>query len=236
MTDSIFLGGGGPDHKSPQGLLLARANRHGLVAGATGTGKTVTLQVMAEQFSAAGRSGVLRRREGRPVGHLHARDARGQDAGEDQRARRPDRHAGRSPTAPRPACSGTSTASAAIRSGRPSRRWGRSCLSRLLQLNETQEGVITIAFQYADDNDLLLLDFKDLRSLLAHISSIAPEIQRTYGNVAPASDRRGAAPAPDAGAGRGGAVLRRAGAGADRLHAGGTPTGAAMSTSSTPPR
>ena len=54
MIDSIFLGGGGPDHKSPQNLLLARANRHGLVAGATGTGKTVTLQVMAEQFSAAG--------------------------------------------------------------------------------------------------------------------------------------------------------------------------------------
>src|SRR5690606_32091073 len=54
MTDSIFIGGGGPDHKLAQSLLLARANRHGLVAGATGTGKTVTLQVMAEQFSAAG--------------------------------------------------------------------------------------------------------------------------------------------------------------------------------------
>ena len=48
MTDSIFIGGGGPDHKLPQTLLLARSNRHGLVAGATGTGKTVTLQVMAE--------------------------------------------------------------------------------------------------------------------------------------------------------------------------------------------
>ena len=54
MTDSIFIGGGGPDHKLAQSLLLARSNRHGLVAGATGTGKTVTLQVMAEQFSAAG--------------------------------------------------------------------------------------------------------------------------------------------------------------------------------------
>jgi DNA helicase HerA-like ATPase len=64
---------------------------------------------------------------------------------------------------------------------------GPQLLSRLLGCNDTQEGVITIAFQYADDNDLLLLDFKDLRSLLAHISTIAPDIQRTYGNVAPAS-------------------------------------------------
>ena len=79
---------------------------------------------------------------------------------------------------------------------------GPQLLARLLGCNETQEGVITIAFQYADDNDLLLLDFKDLRSLLTHISTIAPEIQRTYGNVAPASRRRGAAPAADAGAGR----------------------------------
>lgn len=66
-------------------------------------------------------------------------------------------------------------------------RDGPQLLSRLLQLNETQEGVVTIAFQYADDNDLLLLDFKDLRSLLTHVSTIAPEIQRTYGNVAAAS-------------------------------------------------
>ena len=64
---------------------------------------------------------------------------------------------------------------------------GPQLLSRLLGCNDTQEGVITIAFQYADDNDLLLLDFKDLRSLLTHVSTIAPEIQRTYGNVAPAS-------------------------------------------------
>src|SRR5262249_16364513 len=60
-------------------------------------------------------------------------------------------------------------------------------LARLLQLNETQEGVLTIAFQYADDNGLLLLDFKDLRALLAHISTISADIQKTYGNVAAAS-------------------------------------------------
>ena len=54
MTQSIFLGGGGSDNKLAQELLLSRANRHGLVAGATGTGKTVTLQIMAEGFSEQG--------------------------------------------------------------------------------------------------------------------------------------------------------------------------------------
>jgi len=52
--DSIFVGGGGPDYADAQGLLLKYANRHGLIAGATGTGKTVTLQILAESFSANG--------------------------------------------------------------------------------------------------------------------------------------------------------------------------------------
>ena len=54
MSDHIFIGGGGPGYADPQVLLLDKSNRHGLVAGATGTGKTVTLQIMAEGFSAAG--------------------------------------------------------------------------------------------------------------------------------------------------------------------------------------
>ena len=186
MTDSIFLGGGGPDHKSPQNLLLARANRHGLVAGATGTGKTVTLQVMAEQFSAAGvpvfcadvkgdLSGicVAAAPEGRGLEKINERIAQ----------------IGMDPI--------TYIAAPCVfwdiygKRGHPIRatisEMGPQLLSRLLALNDTQEGVLTIAFQYADDNDLLLLDFKDLRSLLAHVSTIAPEIQRTYGNVAAAS-------------------------------------------------
>lgn len=186
MTDSIFLGGGGPDHKSPQGLLLARANRHGLVAGATGTGKTVTLQVMAEQFSAAGvpvfcadvkgdLSGicVAGTPEGKSLEKINERVAQiGMD----------------------PIVYGAAPCmfwDLYGKKGHPIRatvsEMGPQLLSRMLQLNDTQEGVVTIAFQYADDNGLLLLDFKDLRSLLAHVSSIAPEIQRTYGNVAPAS-------------------------------------------------
>jgi DNA helicase HerA-like ATPase len=186
MTDSIFIGGGGPDHKAPQNLLLARANRHGLVAGATGTGKTVTLQTMAEQFSAAGvpvfcadvkgdLSGICV--PGDPASKIAEKlNQRAADIG-----------------------MGAMTYSAAPcifwdlygRKGHPIRatvsEMGPQLLARLLQLNDTQEGVLTIAFQYADDNGLLLLDFKDLRSLLAHTSTIAAEIQKTYGNVAAAS-------------------------------------------------
>ncbi len=126
MSDSIFIGGGGPDHKTPQNLLLARANRHGLVAGATGTGKTVTLQIMAEQFSAAGVPVFCADVKGDLSGICMAATPDRQRSREDQRARRPDRHARPSPMPPPPASSGTSTASAAIRSGRRSPKWARS--------------------------------------------------------------------------------------------------------------
>jgi DNA helicase HerA-like ATPase len=186
MIDSIFLGGGGPDHKTPQNLLLARANRHGLVAGATGTGKTVTLQVMAEQFSAAGvpvfcadvkgdLSGICMAAtpSGKGLEKINERIAQiGMDAV-------------------------TYAAAPCIfwdiygKRGHPIRatisEMGPQLLSRLLELNDTQEGVLTIAFQYADDNGLLLLDFKDLRALLTEISKKSAEIQQTYGNVAAAS-------------------------------------------------
>ncbi|HVY90399.1 MAG TPA: helicase HerA-like domain-containing protein [Hyphomonadaceae bacterium] len=186
MTDSIFIGGGGPDHKSAQTLLLARANRHGLVAGATGTGKTVTLQTMAEQFAAAGvpvfaadvkgdLSGICT--PGNPDPKLLEKlNARAADIGMSQI---------------------TFSAQPCIfwdiygKRGHPIRatvsEMGPQLIARLLQLNDTQEGVVTIAFQYADDNNLLLLDFKDLRALLADISKNAAKIQQTYGNVAAAS-------------------------------------------------
>jgi uncharacterized protein len=186
MTDSIFLGGGGPDHKAPQSLLLARANRHGLVAGATGTGKTVTLQIMAEQFSAAGVPVFAADVKGDLSGICSPGDPAAK-VSEKLNARAAD--IGLGPI--------TFGAAPCVfwdiygKRGHPIRatisEMGPQLLARLLQLNDTQEGVLTIAFQYADDNDLLLLDFKDLRSLLAHISTIAPEIQKTYGNVAATS-------------------------------------------------
>ncbi|MEZ5939729.1 MAG: helicase HerA-like domain-containing protein, partial [Hyphomonadaceae bacterium] len=166
--------------------LLSKANRHGLVAGATGTGKTVTLQIMAEQFSAAGvpvfcadvkgdLSGICV--AGDPAGKLDDKlQSRAQTIGMGELAY---------------------AASPVIfwdlygKAGHPVRatvsEMGPQLLARLLDLNDTQEGVLTIAFQYADDNDLLLLDFKDLKSLLTHVAEIAPEIQKTYGNVAAAS-------------------------------------------------
>ena len=186
MTDSIFLGGGGADHALSQDLLLRRANRHGLVAGATGTGKTVTLQIMAEGFSAAGvpvfcadvkgdLSGLAM--SGDPAHKLHdklisrAEKIGFEDYGYDAMP--------------------TIFWDLYGEKGHPVRatiaEMGPALLSRLLDLNETQEGVLTIAFAYADDNDMLLVDLKDLRKLLAYISEIRDEITREYGNVSPNS-------------------------------------------------
>jgi DNA helicase HerA-like ATPase len=186
MTDSIFLGGGGPDHKAPQTLLLSRANRHGLVAGATGTGKTVTLQIMAEQFSAAGVPVFCADVKGDLSGICMAGDPAAKIS-EKLQARANDIGIG-------PLAFGAGPCvfwDIYGKRGHPIRatisEMGPQLLARLLDLNETQEGVLTIAFQYADDNGLLLLDFKDLRSLLAHISTISADIQKTYGNVASTS-------------------------------------------------
>lgn len=186
MSDSIFLGGAGPDHKTPQNLLLARANRHGLVAGATGVGKTVTLQVMAEQFSAAGVPVFCADVKGDLSGICMAATPEGKSL---EKINERVAQIGMQPIA--------YAASPCIfwdiygRKGHPIRatvsEMGPQLLARLLQLNETQEGVLTIAFQYADDNGLLLLDFKDLRALLAEISKKSADIQQTYGNVAAAS-------------------------------------------------
>jgi DNA helicase HerA-like ATPase len=186
MADGIVIGGGGPEAKQLQFLLLSRANRHGLVAGATGTGKTVTLQTLAEQFSAAGvpvfcadikgdLSGLAC--AGDPAGRLH-----------DKLNERSIR-IGVGPIEYRAAP--VTFWDVWGKSGHPVRAtvsdMGPQLLARLLQLNETQQGVLTIAFQYADDQGLLLVDLKDLRSLLAHVSGIASELQVQYGNIASAS-------------------------------------------------
>ena len=186
MSDAIFLGGGGPDHTLSQSLLLNRANRHGLVAGATGTGKTVTLQIMAEGFSAAGvpvfcsdvkgdLSGVSQ--AGTHEHKLHDKlIARATKIGFD------DYGYDAMPTV---------FWDLYGEKGHPVRasisEMGPLLLSRLMELNETQEGVLTIAFCYADDHDILLIDLKDLRKLLSHVAEIRSELQEEYGNVSPAS-------------------------------------------------
>lgn len=186
MADGIVIGGGGPQANALQQLLLARANRHGLVAGATGTGKTVTLQTLAEQFSAAGvpvfcsdikgdLSGLAC--SGDPSGRLH------------DRLNERSIKIGLGPIEYRAAP--VTFWDVWGQTGHPVRStvsdMGPQLLARLLQLNETQQGVLTIAFQYADDEGLLLIDLKDLRSLLAHVSGIASELQVRYGNIASAS-------------------------------------------------
>jgi hypothetical protein len=183
MTDSVFIGG---SLDGAQSLLLSRANRHGLVAGATGTGKTVTLQILAQGFSDAGV----------PV---FAADVKGDLSGvaapgsEAHKA-----HAKLLARAGEIGLEGFGYAAAPTvfwdlfgERGHPIRatvsEMGPLLLARLLDLNETQEGVLTIAFQLADDEDMLLLDMKDLRALLAYMSDEKDDILRRYGNVSPTS-------------------------------------------------
>ncbi|MBX3595594.1 helicase HerA-like domain-containing protein [Sphingomonas sp.] len=180
----LFIGLGGDGQR--QALVLKRANRHGLIAGATGTGKTVTLQGLAESFS---RAGV-------PV---FAADVKGDLSGLGM-AGSPTAKT-HEPFAKRAAEIGeTDWAYAASpvqfwdlfgEQGHPIRttvsEMGPLLLARLLSLNETQEGVLAIAFQVADDDGLLLLDLDDLQAMLVHVSERADELTAKYGNVAKTS-------------------------------------------------
>ena len=176
MNDSsIFIGKG----ETPQRLTLKYANRHGLISGATGTGKTVTLQVLAEGFSKAGV----------PV---FAADVKGDLAGIAMPGAMKDFLVER---AVKIGLEGYAPEAFPVtfwdlfgEQGHPIRatisEMGPLLLARLLDLNETQEGVLTLAFRVADDEKLLLLDLKDLRALLVDIAERAGELTTKYGNVA----------------------------------------------------
>jgi DNA helicase HerA-like ATPase len=180
---AILLGG---SETGPQQLLLARANRHGLIAGATGTGKTVTLQRLAEGFSAAGV----------PV---FAADVKGDLAGLAMPGAPTDRtHEAFVQRAADIGLTGFAYADNPVvfwdlygEQGHPVRttisEMGPLLLARLMGLNETQEGVLSIAFRLADEEGLLLLDLDDLQSLLTHCAERAAELSATYGNVSRAS-------------------------------------------------
>ncbi len=176
--DAIFLGKG----ESPQRLALKYANRHGLIAGATGTGKTVTLQILAEGFS---RAGV-------PV---FAADVKGDLSGIAAPGELKDFLVAR---AEKIGLEGYAPEAAPVvfwdlfgEKGHPIRatvsEMGPLLIARLLDLNETQEGVLALAFRVADDDGLLLLDLKDLRALLIDIGERADELTLKYGNVAKAT-------------------------------------------------
>lgn len=178
IDDSVYLG----TSTDPEYLALKYANRHGLITGATGTGKTVSLQILAEGFSNAGvpvfcadvkgdLSGIAVK--GEPRDFLAKRAA---DIGFD------DYEFDSFPTI---------FWDLFGRQGHPIRttvsEMGPLLFARMLDLNDTQEGVLNIAFKVADDEGLLLLDLKDLRALLIEIGKNAKAISMTYGNVSTAS-------------------------------------------------
>jgi uncharacterized protein len=162
-------------------LLLRLANRHGLITGATGTGKTVTLQSLAEGFSRAGVPVFLA-------------DVKGDLSGLAKEGTATPRIAERAQQL------GLALQFAACpvtfwdvwgENGHPARAtisdMGPLLLGRMLNLNETQQGVLTMVFKIADDGGLLLLDLKDLRAMLQHVGDNAATFKTTYGNVSAAS-------------------------------------------------
>jgi DNA helicase HerA-like ATPase len=163
-------------------LLPALANRHGLITGATGTGKTVTLQVMAERFSSIGV----------PV---FMADVKGDLVGISQKGlptERLTKHiAAHGLPEPSFAASPVTLWDVYGESGHPLRAtvsdMGPMLLSRMLSLNETQEGVLNLVFKIADDRGLLLLDAKDLRAMLQHVGDNAKQFTTEYGNISAAS-------------------------------------------------
>jgi DNA helicase HerA-like ATPase len=163
-------------------LLPALANRHGLITGATGTGKTVTLQVMAERFSGIGV----------PV---FMADVKGDLAGVSQAGAPSEKLKARLETigAEEPAYAACPAVlwDVSGEQGHPVRATvsdlGPLLLARILDLNDTQEGVLALVFKVADDNGLLLLDLKDLRAALQYIGDNAQKFQTDYGNVSAAS-------------------------------------------------
>ena len=178
MPDPMLIAKGETD----QFLLPRLANRHGLVAGATGTGKTVTIHAMAEQFS----------RMGTPV---FVADVKGDLAGISQAGGDNEKVTER--VTQLGLTDFTYEAAPVIfwdvfgKEGHPLRatvsEMGPLLLSRLLNLSDTQAGVLQLVFRYADDNGLLLLDLKDLRALLQWIGDNRKEVQTSYGNVSPQS-------------------------------------------------
>jgi DNA helicase HerA-like ATPase len=162
-------------------LDLKFGNRHGLVTGATGTGKTVTLQVLAEGFASNGvpvfaadikgdLSGISAAGEAKPA-FVERAKGMGLDYQPDQFS--------------------TVFWDVFGQEGHPIRatisEMGPLLLARLLQLNDTQEGVLNIAFRVADEQGLALLDLKDMRAMLSFCSDNATELQKEYGNVSPAT-------------------------------------------------
>ncbi|MEW2913588.1 helicase HerA-like domain-containing protein [Leisingera sp. JC11] len=186
MAESLFIGGGGEGYGEPQGLSLKYANRHGLIAGATGTGKTVTLQILAEGFSNAGVPVILADVKGDLSGLAKAGT---------------ETHKLHEAFTSRAGKIGFSDYAYHVcpvtfwdlygEQGHPVRttvaEMGPLLLARLLELSEAQEGILNIAFRLADEEGLPLLDLKDLQALLVWIGENRSQLSLRYGNVSTAS-------------------------------------------------
>ncbi|NHF72470.1 helicase HerA-like domain-containing protein [Paracoccus xiamenensis] len=182
---SIFVGGAGANYAEPENLLMKYANSHGLIAGATGTGKTVTLQTLAESLSQAGVPVFLAdvkgdlagmAKAGAPDGKLHdAFTKRATQIGVDLEYQ----------TYP------VTFWDVFGQKGHPVRttpaEMGPLLLARLLNLTDVQEGVLNIAFRVADEQGLALLDLKDLQAMLVWVGQNASELSLSYGNISAAS-------------------------------------------------
>ncbi len=179
MTDPILVAAHG---ETQCHLLPALANRHGLITGATGTGKTITLQKLAESFSQLGV----------PV---FMADVKGDLTGITQAGSVSDKLAKilaeRGIAQPESAACPATLWDVFGEQGHPVRAtvsdMGPLLLARMLNLNDTQEGVLQLVFKIADDNGLLLLDLKDLRAMLQHVGENAKDFTTEYGNISAAS-------------------------------------------------
>ncbi|WP_369757652.1 MULTISPECIES: helicase HerA-like domain-containing protein [Falsihalocynthiibacter] len=182
LKSEIFVGGGGEDYAAPQFLKLKYANRHGLIAGATGTGKTVTLQILAESFSKAGVPVFLSDVKGDLAGLAVAGSATAKP------------HDSFTARAKQIGFSDYAYRSFPVtfwdlfgEQGHPIRttvaEMGPLLLARMLELSEAQEGILNIAFRLADEEGLALLDLKDLQALLVWLGENAGNITLRYGTV-----------------------------------------------------
>ena len=186
MSSDIFIGGGGPDHATKQFLDLSYANRHGLIAGATGTGKTVTLQILAEGFANAGVPVFLSDVKG---------DLSGLAVAGSETAKL---HGPFTERAAKIGFDDYAYQSFPVtfwdlfgQQGHPVRttvsEMGPLLIAQLLSLSEAQEGILNIAFRVADEEGMPLLDLKDLQSLLVWVGENAKDLALRYGNVSTAS-------------------------------------------------
>jgi len=181
MTDPLLIAKTSDTSLTDLLLLPNMANRHGLIAGATGTGKTVSLQVLAEHFSNIGV----------PV---FMADVKGDLTGISQPGKGNPKVAERAKLLKldlSPAACPVTLWDVFGEQGHPVRatisEMGPVLLARIFNLNDTQSGVLALAFKIADDKGLLLLDLKDLRALLAYVGENASQFTTDYGNVSPAS-------------------------------------------------